>query len=165
MVVASAVTPPLISIKVDNDDQPLHITPSVRQSREVISAVNELAKGYNGHDLEDVSRLEAKKLPLLLSASCCDCALVDNVVKLFSLLADENPNEDDAVLEHIEVGLILLTDCSKSAKLSRAWKLLGEMYEKDEYNNVRPHSSLKDRTPAHFGGSGPFIPDPIRLGF
>jgi len=141
MVVASAVTPPLISIKVDNDDQPLHITPSVRQSREVISAVNELAKGYNGHDLEDVSRLEAKKLPLLLSASCCDCALVDNVVKLFSLLADENPNEDDAVLEHIEVGLILLTDCSKSAKLSRAWKLLGEMYEKDEYNNVNDDAS------------------------
>ena len=36
---------------------------------------------------------------------------------------------------------------------------------KKEYNNVRPHSSLQDRTPAHFGGSGPSIPDPIRLGF
>ena len=36
---------------------------------------------------------------------------------------------------------------------------------KKEYNNVRPHGSSQDRTPAHFGGSGPFIPDPIRLGF
>ena len=36
---------------------------------------------------------------------------------------------------------------------------------KDEYNNVRPHSSLADQVPAHFGGSGPFIPGPIRLGF
>jgi putative transposase len=36
---------------------------------------------------------------------------------------------------------------------------------KDEYNNVRPHSSLQDRTPAHFAGGGHFIPGPNRLGF
>lgn len=48
-------------------------------------------------------------------------------------------------------------DLDDARRTLQAWK--------DEYNNVRPHSSLKDRTPAHFGGSGPFIPDPIRLGF
>jgi transposase InsO family protein len=36
---------------------------------------------------------------------------------------------------------------------------------KDEYNNIRPHSSLADQTPAHFGGGGHFIPGPNRLGF
>ena len=36
---------------------------------------------------------------------------------------------------------------------------------KDEYNNVRPHSSLDDQAPAHFGGGGHFIPTPNRLGF
>lgn len=36
---------------------------------------------------------------------------------------------------------------------------------KDEYNNVRPHSSLDDRVPAHFGGGGHFVPGPNRLGF
>ncbi len=36
---------------------------------------------------------------------------------------------------------------------------------KDEYNNVRPHSSLADQVPAHFGGGGHFIPGPNRLGF
>ena len=32
---------------------------------------------------------------------------------------------------------------------------------KDEYNNVRPRSSLADQIPAHFGGGGHFIPAPI----
>lgn len=36
---------------------------------------------------------------------------------------------------------------------------------KDEYNNIRPHSSLYDQAPAHFGGGGHFIPGPNRLGF
>lgn len=36
---------------------------------------------------------------------------------------------------------------------------------KDEYNNVRPHSSLQDQAPAHFGGGGHFIPGPNRFGF
>ena len=36
---------------------------------------------------------------------------------------------------------------------------------KDEYNNIRPHSSLADQAPAHFGGGGHFIPGPNRLGF
>jgi putative transposase len=47
-------------------------------------------------------------------------------------------------------------DLDDAHRTLQAWK--------DEYNNVRPHSSFKDWTPAHFGGSGPFIPDPIRLG-
>jgi len=36
---------------------------------------------------------------------------------------------------------------------------------KDEYNNVRPHSSLQDRTPVLFADGGHFIPGPTRLGF
>jgi putative transposase len=34
---------------------------------------------------------------------------------------------------------------------------------RDEYNNVRPHSSLDDNVPAHVGGGGHFIPGPNRF--
>ncbi len=34
---------------------------------------------------------------------------------------------------------------------------------RDDYNNVRPHSSLGDLPPAHFGAGGHFIPGPERL--
>ncbi|MFG1691751.1 integrase core domain-containing protein, partial [Gemmatimonadota bacterium] len=34
---------------------------------------------------------------------------------------------------------------------------------REDYNNVRPHSSLGDLPPAHFGAGGHFIPGPERL--
>jgi putative transposase len=34
---------------------------------------------------------------------------------------------------------------------------------KEDYNNTRPHSSLDNQSPAHFGGGGDFIPDRNRL--
>jgi putative transposase len=36
---------------------------------------------------------------------------------------------------------------------------------REEYNNIRPHSSLNDRTPASFSRGGHFIPGPNRFGF
>ena len=34
---------------------------------------------------------------------------------------------------------------------------------KEDYNNTRPHSSLDNQPPAHFGNGGAFIPDRNRL--
>lgn len=36
---------------------------------------------------------------------------------------------------------------------------------REEYNNIRPHSSLNDHTPASFGRGGHFIPGPNRFDF
>jgi len=35
---------------------------------------------------------------------------------------------------------------------------------RQDYNNVRPHSSLDDQPPTHYKGGGCFIPNPERLG-
>jgi len=53
--------------------------------------------------------------------------------------------------------------------LSQHWFLdLADVQEtlnswRDDYNNVRPHSSLADQPPVHFGTGGVFTPDRSRL--
>ena len=116
----------------------LTLSPTVAMSKEIINSVQILAKGQLAvPDDENVSIYESKKLPLLLSASCCDNVMVTSVVRLFSQLS-EYKGADDVILEAVEVGLILLTNCSKSAKLSRAWKILGDEYTEE------PHSDNDD---------------------
>ena len=140
-------------------------------SRECVAL--EVGVGFRGEDVGRVLSTEAKKrgsLPKVIS--------VDNGTEFTSRALDHWAYWNRVKLDFSRPGkptdnpfIEAFNGSLRRECLSQHWFVdLNDAQRtlqgwKDEYNNVRPHSSLDDKVPAHFGAGGHFIPGPNRLGF